>query len=278
VGGGAKIGRLVLTVALALAALWVLPVAAAWYFQRALIYFPSTAPLPPARTVLEDAEDVAFDTEDGLRLAAWFVRAEGTPMRGTVLVLPGNGGDRSMRVPLAEALARAGYSVLLTDYRGYAGNPGRPTEEGLIRDARAAREYLLGRPDVDASKLVYFGESLGTAVAIRLAEEHPPAALVLRSPFPSLAAVASGHYPFLPVRLLLRDRFPCADRIARVGCPVLVIAGDADRIVPLAQSRALYDAAGEPKRLLVVAGADHNDLALLAGETMIGGMLRFLEG
>jgi fermentation-respiration switch protein FrsA (DUF1100 family) len=124
---------------------------------------------------------------------------------------------------------------------------------------------------------VYFGESLGTAVAVSLAVEHPPAALILRSPFTSMADVGQHHYPFLPVRLLLRDRFASIDRIQRIRAPLLVIAGDRDRIVPIDNSRRLYDAAAAPKTLLVVPDADHNDHALLAGDEMIGAIARFLQ-
>jgi uncharacterized protein len=167
--------------------------------------------------------------------------------------------------------------VILVDYRGYGGNPGAPTENGLAADSRAARAYLVGRPDVDASRIVYFGESLGTAVAIDLAVEHPPAALVLRSPFTSMADVGQHHYPFLPVRLLLRDRFAAIDQIRRIRVPLLVIAGGHDRIVPIENSRRLYDAVVAPKTLLMFPDAHHNDYELLAGDEMIGATVRFLQ-
>jgi len=255
---------------------WAAVVAAAWIFQRSMIYLPMTGAPASARTLLDRAEDVTFETADGLRLAAWFVRPEGTASGTTILVFHGNAGDRSFRLPLAQALSSAGHAVLLTDYRGYGGNPGRPSEEGLIADARAARTWLVERRGVDPARLVYFGESLGTAVAIRLAAELSPAAIVLRSPFPSLAEVGTRHYPFLPVRLLMRDRFSCSDRIARLTCPVLVLAGEADSIVPLEHSRSLFEAAREPKRLVVIPGVDHNDFALLAGERLVSEVLRFL--
>ena len=122
--------------------------------------------------------------------------------------------------------------MLLLDYRGYVGNPGSPSEDGLLADARAARAYLLSRADVDPARLVYFGESLGAAVAVALAAEHPPAALILRSPFTSLADIAAVHYPFLPAGLMLRDRYESIERIGRVRAPLLVVAGQRDRIVP----------------------------------------------
>ena len=140
------------------------------------------------------------------------------------MVFNGNAGNRAYRVPLALALRRHNVAMLLFDYRGYGGNPGTPTEMGLAADARAARTYLLGRLDVDSARIVYFGESLGSAVAIALAVENPPAALILRSPFTSLADLGQFHYPLLPVRWLLRDRFASIDRMRQVPCLLLVIA------------------------------------------------------
>ena len=247
-----------------------------WYRQRQLIYFPSQS-VPAAAAVLPGAQEVAFDTEDGLRLRGWFVPAAGEPSGLTVLVLNGNGGNRAHRAPLAAALSRAGLAVLLFDYRGYGGNPGTPTETGLLADARAARAYLASQPDVDPGRLAYLGESLGTGVAVALAAEEPPLALVLRSPFTSLVDMGRLHYPVLPVGLLLWDRYPSLERIGRVAAPVLVVAGERDSLVPVAQSRRLYEAAAEPKRFVLIAGADHNDYALLAGERFIGEVVRFLH-
>ena len=248
-----------------------------WVFQRSLIYFPVGGVPSTAEAGLPDLEPVTFQTEDGLTLAGWFVPSGGTSASGTVIVFNGNAGNRGHRAPLAAALAQRGYQVLLLDYRGFGGNAGAPSEGGLLADARAARAYLLGRSDVDADRIVYFGESLGSAVAVALAAEHPPVALVLRSPFTSLVDVGRTHYPFLPVSLLLSDRFAAVDTIGSVDCPVLVIAGDRDRIVPVALSQRLYQAIGGPKELVIVAGADHNDLALLAGDEMMAAMARFLS-
>jgi fermentation-respiration switch protein FrsA (DUF1100 family) len=240
-----------------------------WTMQRRLMYFPS-ADVPAPRAIgLTNVEPVRFETMDGLWLSGWFFAVDGPSPRVTVLVFQGNAGNRAHRGPLADALQRHGLQVLLVDYRGYGGNPGAPSEDGLAADGRAAREYLVGRPDVEQSRLVYFGESLGTAVAVRLAVEHPPAAMILRSPFTSMTDLGRLHYPFLPVRLLLRDRFAAIDGIQRIQVPLLVIAGAQDRIVPLENSRRLYDAAVAPKTLLVLPGADHNDYELLAGDEMI---------
>lgn len=247
-----------------------------WWAQRSLMYFPSGGPVPRAAQAIAGAEDVELDTRDGLRLGAWFVPGHGTPPRPAVLVANGNAGDRSDRAPLATALASAGYSVLLFDYRGYGGNRGSPTEAGLLDDARAAADFLQHRPDVDSERIAYFGESLGSGVVTALAVERPPWALILRSPFTSFAEVGSHHYPWLPVAPLIRDRFPIDAQIANVRAPVLIIAGDADDIVPVRFSRAVHEKAAEPKRLVVFAGVGHNDPVLVAGERMIAAIADFL--
>lgn len=258
------------------AAIILVVVAAIWLGQRRLMYFPDRHLLPPGRVGLEAVEDVRFTTADGVRLHGWFVAAERP--RFTVVVFNGNAGNRAYRGPLAAALRARGHSVLLFDYRGFGESGGSPTENGLAEDARAARAHVTSRVDVDPARLVYLGESLGTAVATRLAAEHPPAALILRSPFASMTEVGRLHYPMLPVAWLLRDRYASVERIGTVHCPLLVIAGDRDRIIPLAHSRALFDAAAGPKRLVVIPGADHNDESLLAGQRMMDAIGEFLDG
>ncbi len=254
----------------------VLLVTLLWAVQRRLIYFPLPDELAPAATALPGAEEVTFQTEDGLRLGGWFSPAAGAESSATILVFNGNAGDRSFRAPLAADLSQGELSVLLFDYRGYGRNPGTPSEAGLLMDARAARAYLTRRPDVDPDRLVYFGESLGAAVAVALAAEQPPAALILRSPFASLAEMGHLHYPFFPlVGFLLRDRFASIEQIPRVRCPVLIIAGEQDQIVPPAHSWRLYEAAHDPKEFELIRGADHNDLELLAGRRLIDRVVRF---
>ena len=248
-----------------------------WTMQRRLMYFPVAQVPTPDEIGLTPVEHVTFETGDGLELNGWFLPVSGPSPPFSVLVFNGNAGNRAHRAPLASALHRHGLQVLLVDYRGFGGNPGTASESGLAADARAARAYVAGRSDVDATRLVYFGESLGTAVAVGLAVEHPPAGLILRSPFTSMADVRQHHYPLLPVRLLLEDRFPSIDRIPKLRSPLLVIAGEDDRIVPIQQSRRLYAAASAPKTLVVVPEAGHNDYALLAGDEMMQAIIRFLR-
>jgi len=269
--------RLLTILGIAVAAFLALVVLAA-LMQRRMIYIPLTRQVSPVAAVLPGAEEVEFVTTDGLTLHGWFLPAAPTSDRVTVLVFNGNAGNRSFRAPLAAALARHGLGVMLFDYRGYAENPGHPSETGLVADARGVLAYLKSRPDVDPDRIAYFGESLGTGVAVALAADEPPFALILRSPFTSLTDVGRTHYPFLPVGLMLRDRYPSIDRIARLESPLLVIAGDSDRIVPTKLSLRLYEAAPPGrKQLVVIEGAGHNDLDLLAGETMIEAVVSFLR-
>ena len=227
--------------------------------QRRLIYFPDSTTVPSAGEVIEGARDVTLHTSDGLALGAWFVPA--SPSSDThmaVLVAPGNGGNRSGRVGLATELSRRGLAVVLMDYRGYGGNPGSPSEDGLARDAMAAALALdeLGYP---AERTIYFGESLGAGVVTALQARRTPAGVVLRSPFPELADVGAHHYPWLPVRLLLRDKFRITELLSDSEVPVTVIHGDRDSVVPPGLSARVADEATSLVERVVIRGADHND-------------------
>ena len=227
--------------------------------QRRLIYFPDTSPVPPAGRVIHGARDVTLHTSDGLELGAWFVPAGGDEQLDlAVLVAPGNGGNRAGRTGLARELSRRGLAVLLLDYRGYGGNPGSPSEQGLIADAVAGVEALteLGYAP---ERTIYFGESLGTGVVAALQARTPPAGLVLRSPFTELADVGAHHYPWLPVRLILRDRFEVVRHVASSSVPTTVIYGDRDSIVPPELSARVADTAPALVERIVIPGADHND-------------------
>ncbi|PVG84019.1 alpha/beta hydrolase [Nocardioides gansuensis] len=250
---------MVVGVVVAVAVGWGMVVGAMWGLQRQLIYFPNRSPVPPAVDVLAGARDVSLHTADGVTLGAWFVPGRAPRDRGmAVLVAPGNAGNRLGRADFAEQLSRRGLAVLLLDYRGYGGNPGSPSEEGLLADARAGARTLeaLGFPP---ERTLYFGESLGAGVVAALAAERPPAGLVLRSPFPELADVGSHHYPWLPVRALLRDRFPVLDHVRHSDVPVTVLYGDRDGVVPSRLSAQVAAGAQSLFEKVVLPGANHND-------------------
>ncbi|MPZ26126.1 MAG: alpha/beta fold hydrolase [Micromonosporaceae bacterium] len=244
-----------------------------WLVQRRLIYLPYPSGVPPVAEAIPGGSDVSLRTSDGLTLGAWLVPSRAGDRDLTVLIAPGNAGNRSLRAPLAQALAGAGFAVLLFDYRGYGGNPGSPTEAGLARDVRAARSYLVDVAGVPGDRIIYFGESLGAAVVTELATDLPPAGLVLRSPFTDLAAVGAVHYPFLPVRAMLWDRYRVAERMPRLRVPTAVVYGDADSVVPPRQSRQVADLAAGLVRATVVAGADHNDPALFDGPEVVAAVV-----
>jgi fermentation-respiration switch protein FrsA (DUF1100 family) len=240
---------------------------AVWLGQRALIYHPDqTAPPLPEGTV-----EVTLHTEDGLELTAWELAPDAAADReAAVLVAPGNAGNRGGRIGLGQALAVEGFTVLLLEYRGYGGNPGTPTEDGLSQDAAAAWDHL--RTRFPAERILLFGESLGAAVTTALAEQVDPGGMVLRSPFTDLAAVGQVHYPALPVRLLLRDRFALTEHLAGNEAPVVVIYSESDEVVPADHSRAVADAAaaaGIPVTVVAVAANGHNDPVLVQGPEVV---------
>lgn len=255
-----------------IAVVWLAIVVLAAVFQRQLIYQPmGDDPQPPAGVVVEP---VTFETHDGLTHEAWLLPPDGEPV-STIVVAPGNAGNRSFRVPMARELVDRGHAVVLLDYRGYGGNPGRPNEDDLVADARAAVAAVVQRPEVDPARLVYLGESLGTGVVSAVAVDEPPAALVLRSPFPELADVGRSAFPFLPVRTLLRDRYPVVDHLAAYDGPVLVVAGARDRIVPTRLSEEVAERAGA--ELVLIDGAGHNDPALFTGSVFIDAVDAFVR-
>ena len=267
----------VMRVALVVFSVVALVLVLVWGLQRRLVYFPSGSVDSPAGVGLPAAREVVLESSDELKLRGWFIPAAAASRRMAVLVANGNAGNRSGRAPLARALSERGLAVLLFDYRGYGGNPGRPSERGLARDVRAAYRFLVDEAGVPSDRLLYYGESLGAAVVVELATEHRPAGLVLRSPFVDLASVGQVHYPYLPVKLLLKDRFPLADRLAAVHAPVTVVYGTGDTIVPAEQSRAVAAAAPNLSQLVAVEGADHNDPALLDGDPLINAVVALAD-
>jgi alpha-beta hydrolase superfamily lysophospholipase len=267
----------VVRAALVLSVVAVLVLALLWGFQRHLIYLPSRGPVPAADSSIAGARDVVLRTSDGLDLGAWLVPASAPDRDVVVLVAAGNAGNRAGRAPLARALSSRGLAVLLFDYRGYGDNPGSPSEAGLARDVRAARSFLVDEAGWSPDQVVYFGESLGAAVVTELAVEHPPAGLVLRSPFVDLTSVGRVHDPFLPVGTLLRDRFPLVEHLASVNAPVAVVYGGRDTVVPAEQSRAVAAAAPDLAELVELPRADHNDRALLDGRRLVDAVVDLAE-
>ncbi len=230
------------------------------------IYHPAGAP-NPIDADIAGMLVVSYGTSDGLVLGGWYRPARAGLQ--TLVYFHGNAGHLGDRLILVQPYLDAGYGVLLAGYRGYGGNPGRPGEEGFYADGRAALAWLAAN-GVAPSRTVLFGESLGTGVAVQMAVEYRIAGLVLQSPFTSVVDVGQDKVPWLPVSLLMTDRFDSLSKISRITAPLLLIHGEADRVVPIHLGRRLFEAAPEPKTAQFVPGAGHNDLHRFgAGEAVL---------
>lgn len=252
-----RAGKVGMTLAVWLVAALLTAVLLAHLGQRALIYHPDPGGPGALGESDTNVQEVSLRTEDGLDLGAWLVEPRGEDLGVAALYLPGNAGSRSGRLEVAQELAARGVAVLLVDYRGFGGNPGRPSEAGFARDARSAAAWLRDN-GFPADRTIYVGESIGTGVATTLAVSDPPAGLLLRSPYTSLSAVVRDQIK-VPVGFLLRDRFDVLGQIGSVEAPTLVLAGDADEVINPEQSATVAEAAGNLHDFVTVPGASHND-------------------
>ena len=231
-------------------------VALAYFAQRALMYFPDRTRTAPAAAGLPQAEEIALTTSDGERLIAWHVAPRGD--KPVVLYFQGNGGALVLRAMRFARLIADGAGLLALSYRGYGGSTGRPSEAGLLRDAQAAYAFAAARHP--AERLVLYGESLGTGVAVALAAERKVGRLVLEAPFTSALDIGAAAYPFLPVRLMMRDQFRSDERIGKVTAPVLVLHGALDEVIPIVYGERLYALIGAPKKFVRFPDGHHSDL------------------
>jgi len=229
--------------------------AAAWFAQERLIFFPQ--PAPPAGQLPSRADALEVVAGDGTRLRGWIVKGQPTPAPA-VIYFGGNAEEVSWT--LAEARWPREWSIVGLNYRGYGASEGTPGEPALKSDALAIYDAVARRLDIDPRRIVVFGRSLGTAIAVYLAARRPVAGVVLVSPYDSLTEVGKGHYPWLPVSLLLRHRFESLADANRSSAPLLAIVGDSDSIIPPQRSRALYDAWQGQKTWQVEPRAGHNEL------------------
>ncbi len=242
--------------------------------ERALIYVPIRELTGTPASLGLAYRDVWFHAEDGVRLHGWLIPGDRTM---TLLWCHGNAGNISHRLDnIREIHHRLGIGVFIFDYRGYGRSEGTPTEDGLYRDARAAREALIRDLGIPPERIVYFGRSLGGAVALDLALAHPPPGLILESPFLSVRAMANRTLP--GSGFLFKSRFDSLARIGRLREPLLILHGDADEVVPYEHGRRLYEAASEPKAFYTIGRAHHNDTYLVGGSGYWEAWQRFLDG
>lgn len=230
-------------------------------FEPRLIFFPLKELVATPAESGSPYEDVFFETSDGVTLHGWFMPA--TKSRGTVLFCHGNAGNISHRLEKAAFFLRSGFNVFMFDYRGYGRSLGRPSEEGVYRDAEAAHSYLISR-GIRQEDMVGYGESLGGVVIVDLASKKPLRAFILENTFTNAREMAALHYPFLPSQIL-KSRFDSKQKIAAIKTPKLILHSRNDEIVPFRMGRGLYETAADPKDFLEIRG-DHNSGFFASGD------------
>lgn len=248
-------GRIMFWV-ISIAVIYVAVAAMMYVNQRNYMYFPDTgAGMAPQGAGLQQIEQLTIATADGERLEAWYAGAK--PGNPTILFFHGNAGHISYRADRMAHLTGKGAGALFVSYRGYGASTGTPTEQGLTADALAAYDWLISK-DIQPEQIALIGESLGSAVAVQLAARRQVRALVLEAPFTSAVNVAREVYWWLPVNLLMKDRFESLKAITKVKAPVLVVHGERDEIIGASHGKTLYEAASPPKKLSIIEGGSHN--------------------
>ena len=272
-GTGSAILRIVAWTA-GLGAIAYLAIIALVYTQQRRLLFPaSPVRISAAQAGLDGVQDVVIATSDGEQLVAWWKPPE--PGRALLLYFHGNGGSLLNRRDRVRMLTQDGRGILIVSYRGYSGSTGTPSESGLREDARAARDWL---STYEPGRIVLYGESLGTGVAVRLATERQVGGVILDAPYTSTADIAKGLFWYLPVALLMRDQFRSIDRIGDIKVPLLVMHGEEDSVIPIALSELLFKAANEPKRYLRLPGTDHVSVLESGGIDAVRRFLVEIEG
>jgi fermentation-respiration switch protein FrsA (DUF1100 family) len=249
---------------------------AACRIEDQFIFHPSAAiEQTPGRVGL-DFEDVFFATRDGLRLNGWFIPHR--QARSTLVWFHGNAGNISHRVENIKLLHdKVKINIFIFDYRGYGRSEGSASEEGTYLDGEAALALIQKRLGMEPKKIVFFGRSMGAAVAVEMANRFDSQALILESPFLSIRAMAREVFPFLPIGFLLRTQYDIGHKIQKIKTPLLVLHGDQDEVVPFAQAKMVFDAAPEPKKFFTIAGARHNDTYLVGGEPYFEQLKAFID-
>lgn len=240
--------------------------------QRTMLFpIPTAERTAPAAAGLPEAEEHVLTTSDGERVIIWHVPPK--PGRAVVLFFHGNGDFLAGLAGRFKAITADGTGLVALSYRGYAGSSGAPSEDGLLRDGAAAYSFATAR--YDAQRIVAWGFSLGTGVAVALASEHPIGKLILEAPYTSIADVAASQFRFIPVRLLIRDPLHSDERIARVTVPLLIVQGARDQTIPIAFGEKLFALAREPKQFVRIPEGGHDDLGNFG---MIEIARRFING
>ncbi|MBI2988355.1 MAG: alpha/beta hydrolase [Deltaproteobacteria bacterium] len=244
--------------------------------EERFIFYPSDRIDNTPRDLGLAFDDAYFATGDGVRLNGWFVPYPGAQI--TLLWFHGNAGNISHRLENIKLLHdKVKINIFIFDYRGYGRSEGRASEGGTYRDGEAALRYLRSRENLDSKGIVFFGRSLGAAVAADLATRESCLALILETPFASIREMARAAFPFLPIGPLLRTRYDVVEKIRKVEAPLLVLHGDRDEVVPYEQGKRVFEAARAPKEFYTIRGAHHNDTYIVGGDAYFAALKNFIE-
>lgn len=244
--------------------------------EERFIFYPEARIDDTPRDIGLAFEDIFFTTGNGVRLNGWLVPYPGA--KTTLLWFHGNAGNISHRLENIKLLHdKVKINIFIFDYRGYGRSEGRVSEEGTYRDGEAAIQYLRSRKDVDPKRIVFFGRSLGAAVAAEIAAREECLALILETPFVSIREMARAALPLLPIGPLLRTRYDIVEKVKRVKAPLLVLHGDRDEIVPFSQGKKVFESAPDPKEFYTIRGAHHNDTYIVGGDPYFAALKDFIE-
>jgi fermentation-respiration switch protein FrsA (DUF1100 family) len=247
--------------------------------QRNLIYITNTPHynITMFSKAFKGLREIKINSSEALEISGWYIPPK-EPNKPVVVLFHGNASNLSIAMGHAPYFTNKGYGFLIAEYRGYSGNPGKPTEEGLYEDARSWFKFLVEKEGIKEERIILFGNSLGSGVAVQLATENPNIkALILFSPFTSLINVAKKHYPIFPIKYLMHDVFDNYFKIHKVKQALLIVHGDKDSIVPVEQGVKLFKKANERKILAIIEGADHNDLYIKGADSHLSQFLETLE-
>jgi uncharacterized protein len=269
-----NVKRMLLLVIASLAAGYLLLIAYVYAKQEEMLYFPAREIEATPYTIGLEYQDLILRTKDGVDISAWYIPAENA--RGFLLFCHGNAGNISHRLDSIKIFHSLGLSVLIFDYRGYGKSKGSPDEEGTYHDAEAAWDYLVTVLHSRPEKIVFFGRSLGSAIAAELALRKQAGVLIMESGFTSVPDLGKKLFPHLPVRLISRYQYDSISKVGRIKLPKLFIHSPEDEIVPYEQGAKLFESAAEPKELLKIAGG-HNEGFLLSGKIYVDGLDAFLS-
>jgi len=237
---------------------YIILVISLFIFQRSFLYFPKKEKIDSSYFLNTGLEEVSLSTTDGLVLKSWIKKPKSQDGY-TILIFHGNGGHVGHRVNKFKSFIDEGYGLFFLEYRGYADNPGKPSEKGLYKDALASIKFL-SDSDIRSEKIILYGESLGSGIAVKLSVESKFAATVLEAPYTSINDVAQKHYWYLPAKWLVLDKYNIIDIINKIKSPLLIVHGEKDNIININFGKKVFEAANQPKESLFVPEASHNNL------------------